>query len=275
MAICDRPIQSENKYYDMTSVKAATVLVDFEAAFPPLKRSLKDQVVNELGSDIVAGRLRSGELLPAEGVLLARFNVSRTVLRDALNVLSSKGLVDARPKRGTVVKPKLEWNQLDPTIISWSGSAELDESSGVIAYRLDQLIEVRHIIEPAAAALAAKRGTEEDFARISAAYKAMESAGTDAEAFMKADLSFHIACLRAAHNDFLLPIAHAIRTAMATSLRITTRDPHENRNVSLPLHRAILDAILSRDSEAAVAAMQGHLKDTEKRRALASGVPPQ
>jgi DNA-binding FadR family transcriptional regulator len=255
------------------NVKPAAVspLDDFEFSPRLLKGNLKDQVVNELGSDIVSGRLAPGDLLPGESTLLARFNVSRTVLRDALNVLSSKGLVDARPKRGTIVRPKMEWNQLDPTIITWSGNAELDLSPGAVAHRLDQLIEVRHIIEPASAALAAQRGTPEDFARIKAAYAAMEAAGTDAEAFMQADLNFHVACLRAAHNDFLLPIAHAIRTAMKTSLSITTRDPHENRNVSLPLHRAIHDAILARDEDAAVAAMQRHLKDTEKRRAQAAG----
>ena len=183
----------------------------------------------------------------------------------------AEGERHARPKRGTIVRPKMEWNQLDPTIITWSGNAELDLSPGAVAHRLDQLIEVRHIIEPASAALAARRGTPEDFARIKAAYAAMEAAGTDAEAFMQADLNFHVACLRAAHNDFLLPIAHAIRTAMKTSLSITTRDPHENRNVSLPLHRAIHDAIIARDEHAAVAAMQRHLKDTEKRRAQAAG----
>jgi GntR family galactonate operon transcriptional repressor len=235
----------------------------------PLRRSLKDQLVEDLGFEIVAGRLRPGDLLPNESVLLARYHVSRTVLRDALNVLSSKGLLDARPKRGTVVRPRLDWSQLDPTVIGWSGAADEDDSSEEVAHRLDQLIEVRHIIEPAAAALAARRGTPEDFSRMADAYSAMEGAGPSVEEFMKADLAFHIACLRASHNDFLLPIAHAIRTAMTTSLRITNRDPEENRNVSLPLHRAILDAVVARNPDAAVAAMERHLEDTKQRRARA------
>jgi GntR family galactonate operon transcriptional repressor len=234
--------------------------------FPPMKRGLKDQIVEEIGSQIIEGRIQPSELLPSESALLTRFNVSRTVLREAITVLSSKGLIEARAKRGTIVRPRLEWNQLDPAIIGWSGASQGDICTDEVANRIDQLIEVRHIIEPAAAALAARRGTEEDFARMTTAYEAMESAGTDVETFMKADLAFHIACLRAAHNDFLIPIAHAIRTAMTTSLRITNRNPEENHKVSLPLHRAILDAVLARDAEAAVAAMAQHLDDTKRRR---------
>lgn len=239
---------------------------NFQPPHPSLKRGLKDQVVEELGADIIGGRMLPGELLPSESALLARFDVSRTVLREAVTVLSAKGLVEARQKRGTIVRPRLEWNQLDPSIIGWSGVQGRDGSSDEVADRLDQLIEVRHIVEPAAAALAAQRGTQEDFDRISAAYKGMESAGQDVSAFMEADLAFHIACLRASGNVFLLPIAHAIRTAMATSLKITNSDPAANHAVSLPLHRAVLDAILARKPKAAIAAMTRHLDDTKKRR---------
>jgi GntR family galactonate operon transcriptional repressor len=173
--------------------------------FSPLKRGLKDQIVEEIGSQIIEGRLLPSELLPSESVLLARYNVSRTVLREAITVLTSKGLLEARPKRGTIVKPHLEWNQLDPAIIGWSGAYQVDISPDEVASRIDQLIEVRHIIEPAAAALAARRATQEDFARMTYAYEAMESAGTNVETFMKADLAFHIACLRASHTRFVRP----------------------------------------------------------------------
>lgn len=235
---------------------------------PPLKRGLKDQLVDALGSEIVAGRMLPGQLLPTEAVLLARFDVSRTVLREALTVLAAKGLIETRQKRGTMVTPRLEWNQLDPAVIDWSGASDGLPLSPALANRLDQLIEVRHIIEPAVARLAAQRATPEDRARMTAAYRAMEAAGDDVAAFMQADLAFHIACLRASHNDFLLPIAHAIRTAMATSLRITNSDPDTNYAISLPLHKAILDAVLARDAPAAVKAMTRHLDDTKRRRDL-------
>ena len=236
----------------------------------PLKRSLREQLVDMLGGDIVCGRLQPGDLLPNEDVLLARYNVSRTVLREALNVLSGKGLLDARPKRGTVVRPRSEWSQLDSVVLGWRGSDTSIPRSKGLERSLDHLMEVRRIIEPSAAALAAQRGTAKDLTRISAAYAAMERADSDVQAFMDADLAFHVACLEATHNEFLLPIAHAIRTELMTSMRVTNRDAEENRRVSLPLHRAISDAIVARDPEAARLAMQRHLDDTERRRSRAA-----
>lgn len=239
---------------------------DRMARTAPLRRGLKDQLVDALGGDIVAGRFAPGALLPSESELLARFSVSRTVLREAITVLSAKGLIEARQKRGTIVRSTMDWNQLDPCVIRWSGDLAPDLESGELVERLDQLIEVRHIVEPAAAALAAQRGSAEDFERMRVAYAAMEAAGSDVQVFMAADLAFHIACLRASHNTFLLPIAHAIRTAMVTSLRVTASDPLTNLQISLPLHRAILDAVLARDPKAAIKAMTYHLEDTRIRR---------
>ncbi len=239
---------------------------NFETTRPSLKRGLKDRVVEEFGSDIIGGRMLPGELLPSECGLLTRFDISRTMLREAITVLSAKGPVEARQKHGTIVRLRLQWNRLDPSVIGWSGAQGENLSLDDVADRLDQLIEVRHIIEPAAAALAAQRGTQEHFDHIAAAYHAMEAAGPDVQASMRADLAFHIACLRASGNVFLLPIAHAIRTAMATSLQITNSNPASNRAVSLPLHCAVLDAILARKPKAAIAAMTRHLEDTRKRR---------
>jgi DNA-binding FadR family transcriptional regulator len=236
----------------------------------PLKRNLREQLVDMLGGDIVSGRLQPGDLLPGEEVLLARYGVSRTVLREALNVLSGKGLLDARPKRGTMVRPRSDWSQLDPVVLAWRDSDMSAPRSKSLERNLDRLMEVRRIIEPAAAALAAERGTAKDLARLSSAYDAMEQAGGDVQAFMDADLAFHVACLEAAHNEFLLPIAHAIRTELMTSMRVTNRDAEENRRVSLPLHRAIRDAVLARDPDAARLAMQRHLDDTERRRSRAA-----
>jgi GntR family transcriptional regulator, galactonate operon transcriptional repressor len=231
----------------------------------PLKRNLREQLVEMLGGEIVRGRLKPGGLLPAEDVLLARYGVSRTVLREAINVLSGKGLLDARPKRGTIVRPRSEWNQLDPMILTWLGSDATEPGSKSLKRNLDHLMELRRIIEPSAAGLAAERGTAEDLAHLSAAYDAMERAGDDVHAFMDADVAFHIACLEATHNEFLLPIAHAIRTELLTSMRLTMGDADRNRRVSLPLHRSIRDAIVARDPTAASLAMQRHLDDSERR----------
>ena len=131
---------------------------------------------------------------------------------------------------------------------------------------IDHLMELRRIIEPSAAELAARRGTAEDHAAIGKAYEAMVAAGNDVPAFVAADVRFHVACLSAARNEFLLPVTHAIRASLVASMRITNRDSEQNRTVTLPLHKAIYDAILARDTASARQAMQAHLDDTERRR---------
>jgi DNA-binding FadR family transcriptional regulator len=227
----------------------------------PFKRNLRDQLVDDLGRGIVRGERQPGDVLPNEGELLAHYNVSRTVLREALQVLSAKGLVDSRQRRGTTVCPRSEWSQLDRSLLEWH------ESSDVAGAALQQLMEVRRIVEPAAAALAAQRAGPQERDRIKAAYVGMETSGDDVEAFVTADLQFHTAILEASGNQFLLPIVQAIRTTLAASLRITNKRQDENHQVSLPLHAAILKAILAGKAEAAARAMQVHLDDTERRRA--------
>jgi GntR family galactonate operon transcriptional repressor len=228
---------------------------------PPLKRNLREQLVEQLGGDIVRGLLQPGEALPNEEELLARYDVSRTVLREAFNVLSGKGLLAAKPRRGTIVQPRSDWSLLDPAVMGWR-----DDPTNPVGENLDHLMELRRIIEPPAAKLAAERGTAEDHAVIASTYGAMVAAGNDVLLFVNADVSFHVACLRAARNEFLLPVTHVIRASLVASMRITNRDSEQNRTVTLPLHKAIREAILARDGAGAQEAMQIHLDDTERRR---------
>lgn len=226
--------------------------------FSSRPHSLCEQLVDDLGRSIVSGELNPGDLLPAEGELLAHYEVSRPVLREALQMLAAKGLIVARQRRGTMVRPRNEWSQLDGTLLDWHRS--LADSGAAMA----QLMEVRHIVEPQAAALAAQRAGAEDLAHIAAAYDGMARAEGQVEAFIAADLDFHAAILEAAQNQFLLPVVQAIRTTMAASLHLTNDRPEENRRVSLPLHAAILEAIQARDPVRASEAMRLHLEDTER-----------
>jgi DNA-binding FadR family transcriptional regulator len=188
--------------------------------------------------------------------------VSRTVLREALQVLAAKGMIESRQKRGTLVTTPSRWHQLDPAVLGWH--SHLSANAPVL---LD-LLEMRRIVEPPAAALAATRFSSEDKGRLAAAYEGMANAAErgDTEDFISADLDFHSAILLATHNRFLLPLAHAIRATMLASLHLTNSKPDENHAVSLPLHRAVLDAILDGDGPRASAAMLEHLVDTESRR---------
>jgi DNA-binding FadR family transcriptional regulator len=229
-----------------------------------------EQVMDAIGRDIVTGKLAPGSPLPSEDALLNQYGVSRTVLREALQVLSAKGMVESRQKRGTVVNSPSRWHQLDPAVLAWH--SQLSANAPVL---LD-LIEMRRIVEPAAAALAATRFSHEDKARLAAAYDEMACAANrrDIEKFIAADLEFHSAILLATHNRFLLPLAHAIRATMLASLHLTNSKPDENHAISLPLHRTILDAILAGDGDRASAAMLEHLADTESRRQRSAKFQP-
>lgn len=227
-----------------------------------LPKTRAEQIVDAIGRDIVTGKLDPGSALPGEEALLAQYGVSRTVLREALQVLAAKGMIESRQKRGTSVTLPEKWHQLDPSVLGWH--SQLSANAPVL---LD-LMEVRRIVEPAAAALAATRFSKEDKARITSAYAEMANAADrrDTETFIAADLEFHSAILSATHNRFLAPLAHAIRATMLASLHLTNSRPDENLSISLPLHQKVLDAILQGDATLASSAMLEHLVDTEARR---------
>src|SRR5262249_26159016 len=188
-----------------------------------------------------------GAVLPNEADFSVRLRVSRTALREAIKILAAKGLVESRPKTGTRVRPRADWNLLDPDVLAWQFAA------GPIAPFIKDLFELRQMIEPQAAALAARRAGAAEIERIEQAYQGMEAAGNDSNLWIDPDLRFHQAIVRATGNELLWPLAPIIETALATTFRLSSA---ENGPVhSLPLHRDILDAIRRHDPEAAHTAM--------------------
>lgn len=161
------------------------------------RRGLHGEVVHTLGLQIVSGELQPGDPLPPEDELTSDLAVSRTVLREAVRVLAAKGLVDARPKIGTRVRARAEWNVLDPDVLSWRAETSTDR-------RLyEETTEVRLAIEPLAARLAATRASDVEAAAIAEAYAAMEAGVADQTAYLAADLRFHDRILSASHNELL------------------------------------------------------------------------
>ena len=136
---------------------------------------LHEQVIKEIGNRIVGGEFVPGLALPGESKLCDALGVSRTVLREALRVLASKGLVEPRRKIGTLVLPTERWNFLDSDVLSWQ--IEASNSERVI----DELYELRHLIEPIAASLAAQRARAADLKVLRGAYEEMCAAGDDGE----------------------------------------------------------------------------------------------
>lgn len=208
-------------------------------------RGLHGQTVETIGSRIVRGQYAPGTALSPDG-LEAEFGISKTVLREALRVLAAKGLVDSRQKRGTVVRPRASWSLLDADLLRWQGGQP-------DATFFANLAEVRAIVEPAGARLAASRRTDEDLATLREALSLMAEAGSDAAAVVEADLCFHQALLDAAHNELL----SRMEVVIEAGLRARDAVVHSGQGWrdSVPLHRAVLDAIESGDGAGAAAAV--------------------
>lgn len=223
-----------------------------------MQRNLCGQVVHDLGRRIVRGDFPPGTALPQEAALCEELDVSRTVVREAVKVLTAKGLVDSRPKRGTVVRPSKSWSHLDPDVLQWRTEADADGS------QLIYLSELRQAVEPAAAALAALRASEEDIALIAAACQQMEDSISSVEAFLAADQQYHIRVLQASGNPFFGPVANVVSSALLVSLRVTNRKPVDNAT-SVPIHQRVLKAIIARQPAKAEAAMKRLLEDAAQR----------
>lgn len=212
------------------------------------QRNLTGDLVERLGHDIVGGRLKQEVILPKEDDLAQRCGVSRTVVRDAMRMLAAKGLIETRTKRGTIVRNRREWSLLDPDVLRWT------IASGSRPALLDDMIELRRIVEPAAAQLAAERATRADLACIRRTCEQMASSVLAEDDFLAADIAFHQSVLRAAHNEGLASLSQAIKVALLAAFRRSMEIPDATRT-ALPLHEAVCEAIHRRDAQSAAASM--------------------
>jgi len=217
---------------------------------PPAKKALRlhGSIAREIGTLIVSGRFAPGQLLDGEVEASQRRKVSRTAYREAMRILAAKGLVHCRPRVGTRVSALEQWHLLDPDVLSWVFSR--DPAPQV----LDGLFELRSIVEPAAAALAAVRRNQQHLDNMRRALDAMSKHTLRAEEGRVADMEFHAAMLDATGNPFIVSLTNGITSAVdaltAFKLRIAPlkRDPS-------PDHWRVYDAIVARDADAARSAM--------------------
>lgn len=205
-------------------------------------------VATALGSEIVGGRLAVGDLIPAEPELCARFGVSRTVVREAVKLLASKGLLRTGSGIGTWVLPTAEWNFLDPDIFTWIQNS--DDADRI----LQHLFAFRSAVEPAAAAEAARRATLEQLYALEAALEVMSQARTDFAKWIEGDVAFHTALYIASNNLFMAPLANLFRQYFQMSFKLSSSNFHHQH--CLQEHRDVFEAIRARDPERAQKAVQ-------------------
>jgi DNA-binding FadR family transcriptional regulator len=212
------------------------------------RRSLHGQVAHDIGRQILGGMVKPGDLLPNETELSQRLGVSRTALREAIKVLAGKGLIESRPKTGTRVRPRKSWNFLDPDVLAWA-------VDGATAKQfVDELYELRRVIEPAAAAFAAERAKPDDIAQMEAALMRMAAQGDEDGSDTGGDIAFHNAVLQASDNELFRSLGSVVEVALAISLRLSMR--RHRFGEFLELHRAVLEAIRRRDVDGAREAMK-------------------
>lgn len=205
-------------------------------------------VLSTLGSEIARDMIPVGAALPPEPELEARFGVGRGVVREAIKTLAAKGLVSVGPRHGTRVLPRHDWSLLDRDVLSWLvGKGDPDREL------LLEIQEVRSIIEPAAAALAAERATKADRERINAALVAMETSHDQASA-TAADKAFHLAILDATHNRVFQGFRGAIDTILSAVFLVAVGSTGWFDD-NLPNHAAVARAIDEGSSRKARAAM--------------------
>ena len=222
-----------------------------------LRKSLYNKVAHDLGQRIVRGDYKPGALLPNEAECGQIYKVSRTAVREAVKMLSAKGLIQSRPKIGSRVEPRASWNLLDRDVLGWYCTT-VDFQS--FAHDVQQ---IRFMIEPEAAALAAINRAPQQLVEIEAAYQAMAEGVDDEAAWNAADVKFHLAILNASGNEFIPPFGSVIESLLANLFSVTVAHLR-NRLKVLPQHEAILDAIRARKPDLARAAVRRLLQSTQK-----------
>lgn len=210
---------------------------------------LYEQIVSQIEKLILEGKLRPGDQLPAERELAEQFQVSRTAVREAIKTLREKGLVDIQTGRGTFITASTQQamrKTLDWMVKAGDGDSQAD------------LVQVREILEPAIAALAARMAMPQDIARLEQAVEAMDQALNDVDAFIEADLEFHLALAQATQNGLIPPLIDPIVDLLREQRKrmfLVAGGPERGQYH----HRHILAAVKKRDAEAAQAAMLAHL----------------
>jgi DNA-binding FadR family transcriptional regulator len=209
---------------------------------------LHGAIARDIGVLIVSGRYRPGHVLDNEIEASSRRKVSRTAYREAVRILSAKGLVHSRPRVGTRVSALGEWHLLDPDVLSWAFEGEPEPSV------LHGLFELRSIVEPAAAALAAQRRNQRHLDEMRRALDAMAAHTLHVAAGRIADQAFHAALLSATANPFIVSLTNGVTAAVTALTEFKQRIAPLKRD-PVPDHLRVYDAIAAKDAAAASAAM--------------------
>ncbi len=216
---------------------------------PNDRRRLHGSIAHDIAVGIIGGTYPPGSFLPTEDEFSQKLAVSRTAYREAIRILCAKGLVESRPKLGTRITERSKWNLIDPDVLAWHFEIEPTQ-----AY-LDQLFELRLMLEPKAAGLAAERRSDSDITRMREALERMERLTLNCAEGQQADLDFHHAIMVAAGNEALTSLSPSIAATIRWSTLLKVNQQGARMRDPLPDHRLVFEAIKHGDATAAQAQM--------------------
>lgn len=211
------------------------------------ERSLVSKVMDGLVAGIVEDRY--GGTLPPQDVLSKEFDVSRTVMREALSMLLARDMLDVRPKVGTRVRPMRDWRMIDENVVNWRFRAKPDPQF------MRDVIEFRMLIEPRAAGQAAQRASDAEIAAVRSAFDVFASLELDDPEYEIADELLHTRIVLASGNQFFQQMAAIVRGALRLLNEPLLKRPRV-REVAIQTHGAVVEAIERRDARGAELAMQ-------------------
>jgi DNA-binding FadR family transcriptional regulator len=217
-------------------------------------QNLTSSIVQDLGIAIVTGRYSEKNSFPVEADLCKQYGASRSILREAVKMLTAKGLLGARPRQGTWVQPEESWNLFDPDVMHWLLERKFSLSL------LIEFTQIRLAVEPAAAAMAATEAGPEAKAAVERALNRMIAAEHDEDDPLTSDIAFHISILRASGNRFYAQLRELTETALRFSIRTTNRFKGV-RLASVNDHKKVSDAIIAGDAALAETAMRSLIEE--------------
>lgn len=213
-----------------------------------LNQGLAGRVAEVLGQRIVSGRVDAGAPLPIEADIQTEFGVSRTVVREATRLLAAKGLTVTRPKTGTRVRPRADWNMVDSDVLRWHIGPRPDRTF------ISTLFEVRELVEPHAAMMAADRASPRQIDILRGSLREMAEYPVGSNPQLQADLTFHLTIIDASGNAILRSVGKVICSALLGSFRLTWQ--HVKDKYAIGMHEAVFNAIKERDAELALISMR-------------------
>jgi DNA-binding FadR family transcriptional regulator len=222
-------------------------------------RNFHSHVINAIGAGVISGRFPIGSILPNDAALMAEFDVSRTVLREALKTLEAKGLLEARPKVGTKIAKRNRWSLYDPQVLAWHLDAPLDTEF------LEGLNDIRRSLEPLAAAQAALKRTADHIRLMQYWIRQMEMSFTSPETFCLADFELHRIIADASHNPFMRALYGVVELSHALAyLNLINAEDEEAMLAQMAAHRTLVAAVeRSREEDSRLAMLEAIALDEQ------------